>query len=97
MNDEKGDLRKRSKGFVFSLVKNYEASPLSGSGHVSVHQVLKSGTSVGANFREANRARSSAEFVSKAGDSLKELEEAAYWLELLVDSKTVMQRIRARL
>ena len=48
-------------------------------------QMLRSGTSVGANYREAYRGRSKAEFISKCGDSLRELEETAYWLELLVD------------
>jgi four helix bundle protein len=45
--------------------------------------VLRSGTSVGANYREANRARSKAEFIAKIGDCLKELDETDYWLELL--------------
>ena len=54
-------------------------------------QVLRSGTSVGANYREASRARSKAEFVSKIGDSLKEIEETEYWLELLVDSGCVSE------
>jgi four helix bundle protein len=49
--------------------------------------VLRSGTSIGANYREANRARSKAEFVSKVGDCLKEADETAYWLELLADEK----------
>jgi len=48
--------------------------------------VLRSGTSVGANYREASRARSKAEFISKIGDCLKEIEETEYWLELIVDS-----------
>jgi four helix bundle protein len=52
-------------------------------------QVLRSGTSVGANYREASRSRSKAEFVSKSGDCLKEIEESEYWLELLVDSGCV--------
>jgi four helix bundle protein len=52
-------------------------------------QVLRSGTSVGANYREASRGRSKAEFISKIGDSLKEIEETAYWLELLVESNVV--------
>jgi four helix bundle protein len=52
-------------------------------------QVLRSGTSVGANYREAHRGRSKAEFIAKVGDSLRELEETAYWLELLVDGKIV--------
>jgi len=52
-------------------------------------QVLRSGTSVGANFREAYRARSNAEFVCKVGDCLKELDETCYWLELLVETEIV--------
>ena len=49
-------------------------------------QALRSGTSVGANYREASRARSKAEFTAKVGDSLKEIEETEYWIELLADS-----------
>jgi four helix bundle protein len=52
-------------------------------------QALRSGTSTGANYREASRGRSKAEFISKIGDSLKEIEETEYWLELLVDSGCV--------
>ena len=52
-------------------------------------QVLKSGTSVGAHYREAKRARSSAEFISKIEAGQQELEETAYWLELLVDAGIV--------
>ena len=52
-------------------------------------QVLRSGTSVGANYREAHRGRSKAEFIAKCGDSLRELEETADWLELLVDAEIV--------
>ena len=52
-------------------------------------QVLRSGTSIGANYREAYRGRSKAEFISKCGDCLKEIEETAYWLELLVDGGIV--------
>lgn len=88
MKDEK-DLRARTKTFALRIIALYETLPRSGAAHVLGHQVLRSGTSVGANFREAHRARSNAEFVSKVGDSLKELEETAYWLELLVDSGAV--------
>jgi len=52
-------------------------------------QVLRSGTPVGANQCEAFRARSGPEFISKIGDCLKELDEPAYWLELLVESAVV--------
>ena len=50
-------------------------------------QVLRSGTSVGANYCEAYRGRSKAEFIAKCGDSLRELEETNYWLELLVEGE----------
>jgi four helix bundle protein len=52
-------------------------------------QVLRPGTSVGANDREAHRGRSKPEFIAKCGDSLRELEETAYWLEHLVDAEMV--------
>jgi four helix bundle protein len=88
MRDEK-DLRSRTKTFALRIIALYNTLPRSGSAHVLGHQLLRSGTSVGANFREAHRARSNAEFVSKVGDSLKELEETSYWLELLADSGAV--------
>ncbi len=92
MNDEKDDLRKRTKRFAHRVIKLYETLPRAGATHVLAHQLLRSGTSVGANFREAHRARSNAEFVSKVGDSLKELEETAYSLELLVESEQSAKR-----
>ena len=88
MKDEK-DLRSRTKAFALRIITLYDTLPRSGSAQVLGHQLLRSGTSVGANFREAHRARSNAEFISKVGDSLKELEETSYWLELLADSGAV--------
>jgi four helix bundle protein len=64
----------------------FSALPRTTTADVLGRQVLRSGTSVGANYREAHRARSKAEFISKIGDCLKELDETAYWLELLTDS-----------
>jgi four helix bundle protein len=52
-------------------------------------QLLRSGTSVGAQYCEAHRARSTAEFVSKLASALQELEETQYWLELLAESGIV--------
>ena len=69
----------------------YCALPKTTVAQVLGKQVLRSGTSVGANYREANRARSKVEFISKMGDCLKELDETAYWLELLVESGIVRQ------
>lgn len=67
----------------------FVALPKTEEARVLGKQVLRSGTSVGANYREAQRARSKAEFVAKIGDCLKELDETSYWLELLVRSEIV--------
>jgi four helix bundle protein len=91
MNDEipPFELRERTKLFGLRIVKMFVALPKSDEARVLGKQVLRSGTSVGANYREAHRARSKAEFVSKVGDCLKELDETAYWLELLTESGIV--------
>lgn len=83
------DLRVRTKDFALRIVKMFAALPKTEEARVLGRQALRSGTSVGANFREAHRSRSNAEFVAKVGDSLKELEETSYWLELLTESKIV--------
>ena len=67
----------------------FSALPKSEEARVLGKQVLRSGTSVGANYREAHRARSKTEFIAKIGDCLKELDETAYWLELLDESTIV--------
>ena len=81
------DLRVRTKQFALRVIRLFSALPKRTEVEVIGKQVLRSGTSVGANFREAFRARSDAEFLSKVGDCLKELEETCYWLELLVDGE----------
>jgi four helix bundle protein len=86
MKDENKDLRERTKDFAIRVIRMYSTLPKSAEARVLGKQVLRSGTSVGANFREARRARSKAEFVAKVGDCLKELDESAYWFELLVES-----------
>jgi four helix bundle protein len=85
---EFGDrLRKRTKDFALRIITMTEAMPRSAAGHVLSRQVLRSGTSIGANYREAYRARSGAEFLSKIGDCRKEIEETDYWLELIADAR----------
>ncbi len=83
------DLRGRTKAFALRIVRMFTALPKTTEAQVLGKQVLRSGTSVGANYHEAYRSRSRAEFVAKAGDSLKELEETAYWLELLEEGGIV--------
>jgi four helix bundle protein len=83
------DLKPRTKQFALRIVRMYGALPKRSAASVLGRQALRSGTSVGANYPEANRARSRAEFIAKMGDCLKELEESEYWLELLVESGIV--------
>jgi four helix bundle protein len=83
------DLAQRTKTFALRIIKMYSALPKETVAQVLGKQVLRSGTAVGANYREANRARSKAEFVAKMGDCLKELDETAYWLELLIEAAIV--------
>src|SRR5438309_11363402 len=87
--DEKTDLRERTKDFALRMLRMFALLPKTSEAQILGKQALRSGTSVGANYREAYRARSRAEFIAKCGDSLRELEETAYWLELLVDGKIV--------
>src|SRR5437899_4739396 len=89
MQNEENDLRDRTKAFALQIIRMFAAIPKTTEAQVLGKQLLRSGTSVGANYREAYRGRSKAEFISKCGDSLRELEETAYWLELLVDAKIV--------
>ena len=80
------DLKARTKSFALRVIKVVDALPNTRSASVIGHQLLRSGTSVGANYRAACRARSKAEFVAKLGVVEEEADESGYWLELLVDS-----------
>jgi four helix bundle protein len=87
MKDE--DLKVRTKRFALRVIKVYAALPKYGTAEVLGKQLLRAGTSVGAHYREAQRAKSTADFVSKIEGALQELDESQYWLELLVDSGTL--------
>jgi four helix bundle protein len=80
MQKEETDLRDRTKAFALRIVRMFSALPKTTEAQVLGKQLLRSGTSIGANYREAFRARSKAEFIAKCGDSLREIEESAYWL-----------------
>jgi four helix bundle protein len=83
------DLRERTTDFALRMIRLYSALPKAVTAQVIGKQVLRSGTSVGAQYRETRRARSRAEFVSKIDAALQELEETDYWLELLVKGAIV--------
>ncbi len=80
------DLRGRTKAFALRVIRLYRNLPKTTEAQVLGRQVLRSGTSVGAHYCEAKRARSTPEFVSKLGGALQELSETTYWLELLTES-----------
>ena len=83
MNDTSKSLREKSFAFALRIVKLVQMLEDGNRQWVLSRQLLKSGTSIGANIREARFAQSAADFVSKLSISLKEGEETAYWLELL--------------
>jgi four helix bundle protein len=78
-------LEARTKEYARRIIRLYSSLPRSGAAQVLGHQLLRSGTSIGANYREAMRSRSKAEFIAKLGDSLKEASESEYWLELFAE------------
>ncbi|MEX0977538.1 MAG: four helix bundle protein [Pirellulales bacterium] len=88
-NPAVADLSTRTKAFALRIVRLFAALPKTTEAQVLGRQLLRCGTSVGAHYREASRARSNAEFVSKLNCGLAELEEALYWIELLADSNIV--------
>jgi len=85
-------LRNRTKQFALRIIKLFQSLPKSGECQIIGKQLLKSGTSVAANYRAACRAKSKAEFVSKISIVIEEADESAFWLELLIDSKIVQEK-----
>jgi four helix bundle protein len=83
------DLRERTKAFALRTIKLAGALPMGRAGDVIGKQLLKSGTSIGANWREACRASSKRHFVTTAEICLREADETLYWLELLSESNLV--------
>jgi four helix bundle protein len=82
------DLALRTKEFALRVIRVFVALPKTAEAQVLGKQMLRSGTSVGAHYREAKRAKSDADFISKIEGALQELEETGYWLELLGESET---------
>ena len=80
------ELKQRTKAFALRIIRLVEALPNTSTARVIGNQLLRAGTSVGANYRAACRARSQAEFISKIGVVEEEADESAYWLELLIEA-----------
>ena len=86
-----GDLKQRTKLYALKIVKLCADLPNNEVGWVIGKQLLRSGTSVGANTRAAFRARSRKEFIAKIGTVIEEADECSYWLELLTESSTIKE------
>ena len=82
----KVELEQRTKRFAINVIRFVEDLPKNKTTDVLGYQLLRSGTSVGANYREANRAESRADFIHKIGIVEKEIAEAQYWLELFAET-----------
>src|SRR3989440_12816178 len=85
-------LKARTKQYALRIVYLFKALPRTEEARVIGRQVLRSGTSVGANYRAVCRARSRKEFAAKMGVVVEEADETGFWLELLVESGTVSER-----
>ena len=83
----KTELEVRTKQFALDLIDLVERLPVGRAGDVVGRQLLRSGTSIGANYREANRAESKNDFIHKVSISTKEAAETEFWLELVTKSE----------
>lgn len=79
----------KSKQFALRIIRLYKILSSNRSEYVLSKQLLRSGTSIGANVREALQAQSRADFIAKMSISLKEASESEYWIELLTDSEYI--------
>src|SRR5581483_6278912 len=89
MNERPEDLKVRTKKFALRIIRLCSTLPKTGPADVIGRQLVRSGTSVGAQYREAHRGRSTAEFISKLECVIQELDETVYWLELLAEANLV--------
>jgi four helix bundle protein len=80
------ELRDRTKKFALQILRLYKTLPFAADAQVLGKQLIRSGTSVAANYRAACRARSRQEFAAKIGVVVEEADETVFWLELLLDS-----------
>ena len=84
---DKRDLKERTKQFALGVLNLVDALPPTVKGRLISQQLVKAGTSVGANYRAACRARSKSEFVAKLGTVIEEADESAFWLELIMEGR----------
>jgi four helix bundle protein len=97
MNGRGEDLKQRTKEFALRVIRLCSTLVKTGPADVISRQLVRCGTSVGAQYREACRSRSAAEFISKIESAAQELDETIYWIELLGDSGVVSREKLASL
>ena len=86
------NLKDRTKNFALRIIRMVEALPKSKTADVIGRQLLRSGTSVGANYRSACRAKSSADFIHKMSIVEEEADESLFWMELLIEGKLMHEQ-----
>ena len=87
------ELKARTKDFSLRVIKLVDALPTTIIGRTIGNQLVRSGTSVGANYRAACRARSRNEFISKIGVVIEESDESVFWLELIIDTNLLKKEL----
>lgn len=87
------ELKKRTKAFALRVMKLVDALPNTTAGRAIGNQLIRSGTSVGANYRAACRGRSKAEFAAKVGTVAEEADESCFWMELIVEGDLLAQNL----
>jgi len=91
------EMKARTKQFALRIIRLVNTLPLTGSAGVIRKQLLRSATSVGANYRSACRAKSTADFLFKLSIVEEEADESIYWLEILVESQIVRESLLVEL
>ena len=86
------ELKHRTKQFSLRILQLVGAMPKTIAGRAIGNQLVRAGTSVGANYRSACRGRSKAEFIAKLGIAVEEADESGYWLELIIEGKLLPQK-----
>ena len=87
------ELKRRTKQFALRVMKLVDALPRTTTGRAIGGQLVRSGTSVGANYRAACRGRSKAEFAAKVGTVAEEADESCFWLELIIEGQFVPEHL----
>lgn len=90
---DESELKRQTKRFALRVIKLVNALPKNTSGRAIGSQLIRSGTSVGANYRAACRGRSKPEFIAKLGVVEEEADESAFWMELVVESELMKESL----